>query len=380
MEKAEVYLWERRGKWYYRSPEEKTFHSTGVLVEPRRKNRNRDKALAWALKKLGKDEAHKIPTLGEYAKDFFIWDCCEWIRRQHLKGRPFSKGVAKNRRAYLENHLFPAYRNLRLDRFNSVEVENWLASLDLSNQTRNHILDTLKIILREARREKVIATNPLADVERMANTYRKRDTLSLEECGLLFPRTKAELLRIWKEPKWAILFYLMLTSGIQVGEAAALQWKHIIWETPAILLIENAVKSAGEIGPPKSGDVRGVFLPRRTKYMLAWWCEQSPFIEPENLVFFGEGPNQHLNRKTISRKFPRALEAAKIDPRNRYITAHSLRHTYNSQMRKVLPEGLLQYMMGHRSRSMTERYTNLLPADRLRQFLPAPPDINQTWR
>jgi integrase len=280
----------------------------------------------------------------------------------------------------LENHLFPAYRNLRLDRFNSVEVENWLASLDLSNQTRNHILDTLKIILREARREKVIATNPLADVERMANIYRKRDTLTLEECGLLFPRKKTELLRIWKQPKWAVLFYTMLTSGIRVGEAAGLQWCHIIWETPAILLVEQAVKSDGEIGVPKSGDIRGIFLPRRTKFMLAWWREHSPFTELEHLVFFGEGPEEHLNRKTISRKFPLALEAAKINPENRYITAHSLRHTYNSQMRKVLPEGLLQYMMGHRSRSMTERYTNLLPADRLRQFLPAPLKINQTWR
>ena len=214
----------------------------------------------------------------------------------------------------------------------------------------------------------------------MANTYRKRDTLSLEELGLLFPRKKTELLRIWKQPKWATLFYLMLTSGIRVGEAAALQWKHVIWDTPAILLIEQAVKSAGEIGKPKSGDVRGIFLPRRTKYMLWWWFEQSLFKGPEDLVFYGEGRDRHLNRKTISHKFPPALKAAKIDTGDRYVTAHSLRHTYNSQMSKILPEALLQFMMGHKSRSMTERYTNLLPADRLRQYLPAPPEMDRTWR
>lgn len=379
MEKAEVYLWERSGKWYYRSPDEKTFHSTGVLVKPRRKDRGREQALTWALKKLGKGEAHRIPTLGEYAKDFFVWNRCDWIRRQHAKGRPFSQGVAKNRRAYLENHLFPAFRNIRLDRFNPIKVENWLLSLELSNQTKNHILDTINIVLREAKREKVIATNPLVDIERMANTYRKRDTLTLEELGLLFPRNKAELIRIWKGPKWVTLFYLMLTSGIRVGEVAALQWCHIIPETPAILLIQQAVKSDGAIGLPKSNEIRGIFLPRRTKYMLAWWYDQSPFTNPDNLVFFGEGADQHLNRKTISRKFPLALEAAGIVPGDRYITAHSLRHTYNSLMRKVLPEALLQYMMGHSSRTMTERYTNLLPEERLRQFLPAPPDLNKTW-
>jgi integrase len=388
MDKTDVYLWERNGTWYYRSPEKKTFHSTGIKVEPRRKNRNRDQALVWALKKLGKGEEQQVPTLEEYTIDFFVWGRCSWIRRQHAKGRSFSQGVAKNRRAYLKNHLIPAFGDIRLDQFNPVEIEDWLIHLELSNQTKNHILDTLNIILREAKREKVIATHPLADVERMANTFRKRDPLTLEECLLLFPRKKSELMQVWKQErgqpsttaKWATLFYLMLTSGVRVGEVAALRWKHIIWETPAILLVEQAVKSDGEIGPPKSGDVRAVFLPKRTKDMLAWWREQSPFTKADDFVFFGEGPDKHLNRKTISKKFPPALKAAGIGAGDRYITAHSLRHTYNSQMRKVLPEGLLQYMMGHKSRSMTERYTNLLPADRLRQYLPAPPDLDSTWR
>ena len=387
MEKTDIYLWERNGTWYYRAPEEKTYHSTGIKVEPRRRNRNRDRAYAWALKKLGMGEDQEISTLGEYAANFFVWERCSWIRRQHAKHRSFSRGTAKNRRAYLKNHLFPAFEDTRLDQFNPVEIEDWLISLELSNQTKNHILDTLKIILREAKREQLIAIDPLADVERMANTFRKRDPLTLQECVLLFPRKKAKLLRIWKQErgkestaaKWATLFYLMLTSGIRVGEAAALQWRHVTWETPAILLVEQAVKSDGEIGPPKSGDIRGVFLPRRTKYMLAWWREQSPFTGADDFVFYGEGPDRHLNRKTISRKFSPALDAAGIESGDRYITAHSLRHTYNSQMRKVLPEGLLQYMMGHKSRSMTERYTNLLPADRLRQYLPTPMDLDRTW-
>jgi integrase len=321
----------------------------------------------------------QIPTLRQYAVEFFKWETCDWIRRQHAKGRPFSKGVAKLRRAQLENHLFPTFGDLPLDRFNAAEVENWLLGLELSNQTRNHLLDTLNIVLREAKREKLVATNPLTDVERMANTYRRRDTLTLQECVLLFPRDKAKLLEIWGQPKWAALFYTLLTSGIRVGEAAALQWRHVIWETPAILLVEQAVKSDGEIGVPKSGDVRGVILPRRTKYVLGWWCNQSPFKEQEHFVFFGEWGDKHLNRKTISRKFPPALKAAEIDIGDRFITAHSLRHTYNSRMRKVLPEALLQYMMGHSSRTMTDRYTNMLPAERLRQYLPAAPELNSTW-
>lgn len=122
------------------------------------------------------------PTLREYAADFFLWDRSGWIRRQHAKGRLFSRGVAKLRRAQLENNLFPAFGDLPLDQFTAMEVETWLVQLELANQTKNHILDTLNIVLREAKREKLIASNPLTVVERMANTYRKRDTLSREGC------------------------------------------------------------------------------------------------------------------------------------------------------------------------------------------------------
>ncbi|HUI69117.1 MAG TPA: hypothetical protein VL354_01265, partial [Spirochaetia bacterium] len=44
------------------------------------------------------------PRLGEYAADFFKWDVCPWIKRQHAKGFPFSEYQAKTRRGHLENY------------------------------------------------------------------------------------------------------------------------------------------------------------------------------------------------------------------------------------------------------------------------------------
>jgi integrase len=143
--------------------------------------------------------------------------------------------------------------------------------------------------------------------------------------------------------------------------------------------VEQAVKADGTVGLPKSGQARAAFLPRRTAWTLRWWAERSPFTALEDLVFFGHRPDEPLNRKTISKRFGPALEAAGIERGERYLTAHSLRHTWVTRCRRLFPEALVQYMAGHRGRLVGERYTHLGPADRLRAILPAPPDLGRAW-
>jgi hypothetical protein len=47
------------------------------------------------------------PRLEEHAADFFKWDVCPWIKRQHAKGRQFGQYQAKTRRGHLVNYIFP---------------------------------------------------------------------------------------------------------------------------------------------------------------------------------------------------------------------------------------------------------------------------------
>lgn len=88
---------------------------------------------------------------------------------------------------------------------NQVEIENWLISLksnneskaQLSNQTKNHMLYTFRIILREAKREGLIPFNCLEHVESLA-IFPKVRGLSRKELTDLFPDEFEALLRIWK--------------------------------------------------------------------------------------------------------------------------------------------------------------------------------------
>jgi len=138
--------------------------------------------------------SRKDVTLNEYTKTFFKWGECNWIKRQHAKGKRFSEGFASSRRSHLDNYILPKFGDRLLDSFNRVEIENWLINLHqsktkkpLANQTKNQILYSFRIVLRDAERENLIPFNCLQSVEPMAPNYKPRDVFTKEELKKLFP-------------------------------------------------------------------------------------------------------------------------------------------------------------------------------------------------
>jgi integrase len=175
---------------------------------------------------------------------------CPWIKRQHAKGFSFGEYQAKTRHGHLNNYLFPQFGKKRLAELNRPMIEKWLVGLDLANQTKDHILYTLRIMLAEAESEKLITRNPLAERQPLAKNHRGRDVLTMEELGKLFPKDRTKLLKVWRSAEYATLFLTMASTGIRSGEARALSWRHILpggW-----LFVERAVKMGGTLGPTKT--------------------------------------------------------------------------------------------------------------------------------
>ena len=292
----------------------------------------------YAQEALVRNEPPPRPRPKEYAADFCRWDTCDWIRRQHAKGRRFSRQVADARRSQLERYILPEFGNRRLDEINAVEVENWLVGLDRANQTKNHHLHTLNIILKEAKRQKVIAANPLADVEPMAKQYRPRDVFTPAELRALFPSDPEAMVEIWREPRYAALFFVLATTSLRSGEARALQWRCVAWERQGIYVMQ-AMKTDTEMGTTKSGDERAVLVPTQTMEMLAWWHRQTMYGEPEDFVFPGMDRTRPVTSRTAGVRLHQALAHVGIDRSVRNLVVHSFRHTYNTRMRQVLRTG-----------------------------------------
>jgi len=367
------FYFRKRGKyWYYRFKDEKTYHTT--------KQTNKSLAMSYVIKIIN-EGFHKNPTLDQYAKDFYKWGVCKWIKRQHAKGKSFAVTMAQSRRGQLENYILPKFGNKKLSDINPIAFEDWVISLDLSNATKNQILYTLKIILKEAKRGGLIKYNPLLEVEPLGSNYKKRDAFLMDELKIMFPWDKEELTGIWETPYYATLFYLMLTTGMRVGEATALKWKHIVFDLSAILIVQ-AVKNDNTIGTTKSGKERSVIMPGRTVELLEWWKEETLFPNNDDFVFHGldiKNPEKPINRSTVLKNFKKGLERAEIDTEDRNLVVHSLRHTYNTRMRALIPQDDLQYMVGHNSRAMTERYDQTTTLDKIKGLLPQKDVINKAW-
>jgi integrase len=172
----------------------------------------------------------KDRTLNEYAKTFFVWDECLYIKRQLAKGKRFSKTNATLRRDHLTNYILSQFGKRSLSSLNRVEIENWLVSLksiktgdQLSNQTKNHILYAFRTILREAEREGIIPYNCLSIVESLAVQPKTRDVFSQAELKKLFPSDLEALTKIWREVEYAYFFFILATTGLRRGECRALK-------------------------------------------------------------------------------------------------------------------------------------------------------------
>ncbi len=362
----------KNGYYYWKRIYEKTFHST--------KCRNIRDARAY-INKVMSEGLQSNKVLQDYAKDFYVWGKCSWIERQQAKGKPISEKWAQSRRSHLTRYIFPEWGLRKLHQFNPVEYEKWLIGLPLQNGTKNAITYSLNIILREAKREGLIRYNPLAEVEPLANNYKKRDIFDGNELSILFPKDDEKLLAIWGERYYATLFTLMVTSGMRVGEVIALQWKHVLFDQSA-LVIKQAVKNDNSIGTTKSNEQRGVILPDFTIELLESWRSETLCPNDDDFIFHGLSKkdfNQPVHRRTVLNKFRDGLATAGIEIAGRNLVVHSLRHTYNTLMRTVLPQEMLRYMVGHKTEAMTDRYDQSTPENRIQGFIEEKSRINEIW-
>ena len=248
--------------WYYRFKYEKTKHSTKCI--------DKSEAEELVIKlQLGEVTSRNIPTLNEFAKDFFDYDSSPWIKRQLEKGKRFSKSHAKDRSWALDNYILPSFGKRIISSITAMQIEDFLLALDLSNQSKNHILFAFRTVLKEALRQNLIQNEPASYIEPFALNPEIRDVYTSEEFQALFPESLNDFLSIWKEPKVGLLCFLALTTGMRHGEARALTWEDII-EDKDMIQITKSIKKDNKIGPTKNGKRRVVFLLNRVQAVLEY--------------------------------------------------------------------------------------------------------------
>ncbi len=345
------------------------WHSTGETSVGR--------AEIWVHSRLKDDQLQASPTLEYFAKDFFRWESSPWIRKQHAKGRRFSESVASGRQGHLDNYIIPHFGKVKLTELTQKKIEDWLSGLDLSNQTRNHILYTFRIVLREARFDGKLKSNPLETPEPFGVDWKVRHPFTLAELHALFPDDPAKLTKIWTDQEHATALLLLADTGMRSGECRGLRWLHYIGGKA--LYIDSAVDKAGQAKGTKTGASRLVPVSEKARAALERWRAVSKYTEPDDFVFSKAKGAPHGD-KWLIRVLPAALEEAKVKPAGRTLVVHSFRHTYVTLMEKTLAPGAVQALSGHATEKARKLYSHPSVEDLMGKLGPAQEAVEKLWK
>jgi integrase len=343
------------------------------------------------LEEKRKDELRK-KTFSQFAEKMFL-DGAPHLERWKAKGRALKPQTITQHRRHLVNYLVPKFGKLALDKIRPAKVEDYLLEQRLSNSCRNTILYTLKLVMREARREGIIESIP--EFEPFKRAGKRQDVLSIEELNALFPYDEKELISVWKRPDdmrkereeialmFGTLFCVTVSAGLRSGEIRALHREQISVPNSG-LVIDRAIDDQGKIGLLKKATAedsrsRAVIVPEITLKMLERWlnCGFESSLYPELVFHYREKP---IANYYILDRFRFGLDRMGIDHEKRRLTVHCLRYTYNTRMRTILSEQVLREFVGHRSAAMTDHYDNPILSERLLAYQNVRPSVEQFWK
>ena len=179
---------------------------------------------------------------------------------------------------------------------------------------------------------------------RGARNYRGR---SIEESDAELAARAAE------DQQDAAFFRVLFFSGLRLGEALALRWRHVLFLpdlTGAVIDVRRAV-SAGVEKEPKGRRPRQVPLPRPAAEALARLGQRPEFTAADDYVFCNR-LGRRLDASAIRRRYKRAAAAAGLRP----VKLHGLRHAAGSVLARSLPLVTVRDVLGHAKLETTNRY------------------------
>lgn len=299
-------------------------------------------------------------TLGEYAEE---------LLEKALRYRQVKPNTEYGHRNNLTK-IVEQFRDRELDALTSDEIDDWLYSMDCKNSTKNTIINTFQIILKEAKRKRLLTEIP--DIRRYARADSvRKDILTADEIQTLFPPDELDLAKIWGDWSHALLFSVMLQSGMRPPEARALHVEQLYPEHNTIL-IDRQLNAQLEIDDLKksTADDKRIRFSRISSRLMDSLETYIELNELEGLLFtFDQKP---LTKENLRWTWDRALELTRIQqnpkhrkkddpPPKRKLTPYSLRYTWRSRMAGRMTLKDIMEAQGHKSEEMSRHYLQIDP-------------------
>ncbi len=263
----------------------------------------------------------------------------------------------------IRHRLTPAFGSLPVDQITEGLIENWWAKTraeGLSKRYLGILRSLLTEILKRGVRLGCLKANPAEVIE---GSLGRQDT-EVHQADYLVAEDLTKLLETAKRvcPKEYLIFMVMATAGLRIGEAVALQVGDLDASNQQ-LHIRRMVRR-GYISSPKNGKGRVVDIPASTVAVLeevrqTRQAEAAYNGSEARWLFPGATADMPIMPEWVQQTFCKLLRAAGI----RKIRPHDLRHTYATlAIQAGVPLLTVSRQLGHASISTTaDLYTHAVP-------------------
>ncbi len=261
----------------------------------------------------------------------------------------------KRERHIFRDHIKPIIGDLPVKAVTTLEIEEikrTVAEKGLAPSSISIVLSVVRQILEHGiRNNHFVGINPVSAVKTPRTNNKRMRFLTEEEAEKLLATLKPRSLPIYR----ITLFSLQL--GLRAQEIFALTWSDIDIEKGVILIRSSS---------PEHN--RFAYITPRVKAEL----EVMPDGGPGTLLF-PPREGKHEQRQLISKTFSRTVQDLGFndnvtDPRRR-VVFHTCRHSFaNWLIKRGVDIRVVKELLGHRSLSTTERYSNVTP-DVLRETM-----------
>lgn len=257
----------------------------------------------------------KQPSFKQFIEEIYL----PWYKTQ------VKESTYKNRLNTIEKHFKFFYRK-KVNEIEPIHVQTWQLKLakDYSPNYVRIIQGMLSLAFDRAIILGLAKKNPARMVGNIKSKKVKVDFWTLEE----FQKVISLLYKgDYYEHYLFICFWLLFTTGLRIGEAAALQWEDIDFESGIISVTKTLYyKSMNEytfVDPKTSASIRTVVIDKDTIRELKDWMEvQKKVLKDCNFVLsYGGIP-------TSKHTLPRALEKLAGLAGVHRIKIHALRHSH----------------------------------------------------
>ena len=251
----------------------------------------------------------KQPSFKQFIEEIYL----PWYKTQ------VKESTYKNRLNTIEKHFKFFYRK-KVNEIEPIHVQTW----QLSPNYVRIIQGMLSLAFDRAIILGLAKKNPARMVGNIKSKKVKVDFWTLEE----FQKVISLLYKgDYYEHYLFICFWLLFTTGLRIGEAAALQWEDIDFESGIISVTKTLYyKSMNEytfVDPKTSASIRTVVIDKDTIRELKDWMEvQKKVLKDCNFVLSYSGI------PTSKHTLPRALEKLAGLAGVHRIKIHALRHSH----------------------------------------------------